>query len=641
MKNKYDLKKMNSIMEYYTGSIEDKNALKANLELLVTWNEWTQNKKLMGKQPTIEEIIKLPKLSFKNISRLPLFLYFVLSHMRVSCLDLTESGISDFTELNELRRIFSENGMDFYETVQLSHESKISLIKGDLAHQTLPENIAIYQIISTALEEKNSELFFRELLVSSLPDCIQLLPITYITIESCKNLSDLSLLSKCRELRSLRVVSCDKLTSLSGLAEPCSVTYHEVEDYKHLIDLPGDEGYPNLAGRRFVSLDDPVLIYAFKKRSNLQRVSINRCKNLMDISSLAACIELLELQISDCNNINDISFLNECTMSPDVYIDNCNNINESQLEPLKIRCQKIKSGIDYYENCTEKEKEEIDEIANKIRYAVEYQERILPRLEKEQAIGFSEPCPDGTTELYVSFNNQLTNLEGLQENHNIRTLTLENLEQLKTLKGVNKLPHLNELCIHNLKNLTSLEGLESLHELCRLDLSCFNQLKSWKELGDLPSLKQLFIHDGQGSISTLEGVEQASSIELIGLGDLSATTNLQALEQLPKLETVVLFPKHTGVNEFSIDDGLLNNLKHLALPAGVKLLQQCHGNLVEGGEDPYFLELGSFHNQNTLASTMASMTEPELDGSSGTLFVANQERPLPTISLESLEAQFG
>lgn len=627
-------------MEYYTGSIEDKNALKANLELLVTWNEWTQNKKLMGKQPTIEEIIKLPKLSFKNISRLPLFLYFVLSHMRVSCLDLTESVISDFTELNELRRIFSENGMDFYETVQLSHESKISLIKGDLAHQTLPENIAIYQIILTALEEKNSELFFRELLVSSLPDCIQLLPITYINIESCKNLSDLSPLSGCRKLRNLSVVSCDKLTSLSGLAKPCSVIHRQIEDYKHLVDLPGGEDYPHLAGRTFITLDGPVFLYAIEKCSTLLSVSISRCKNLMDISSLAACIELLELQIRDCNNINNISFLNDCTMQPRVYIRDCDNINESHLQPLKIRRQKIESAREHYRNCTEKEKKEIDEIENKIEYEVNYQEKILSWLEKKQAIGFSEPCPDGTTELHVFCNKNLTNLEGLQENHNIRTLTLANLEHLENLKGVNKLPHLNELCIHNLKNLTSLEGLESLHELCRLDLSCFNQLKSWKELGHLPSLKQLSIHDGEDSISTLEGVEQASSIKLIGLGDLSATTNLQALEQLPKLETVVLFPKRTGVNEFSIDDGLLNNLKHLALPAGVKLLQQCHGNLVEGGEDPYFLELGSFHHQIRLASTMASMTESELGGFSGTVFVANQASPLPTLSLASLKAQY-
>lgn len=156
----------------------------------------------------------------------------------------------------------------------------------------------------------------------------------------------------------------------------------------------------------------------------------------------------------------------------------------------------------------------------------------------------------------------------------------------------------------------------------------------------MPSLKQLFIHGGEDSISTLEGVEQASSIELIGLGDLSATTNLQALEQLPKLETVILFPKRTGVNEFSIDDGLLNNSKHLTLPDGVKLLQQCHGNLVEGGEDPYFLDLGSFHHQIRRASTMVSMTESELSGFSGTVFVANQGSLLPTLPLESLEASY-
>lgn len=257
-----------------------------------------------------------------------------------------------------------------------------------------------------------------------------------------------------------------------------------------------------------------------------------------------------------------------------------------------------------------------------------------------QAIGFSVPCPDGTTELYVPFNDKLTNLEELQEDRNVRKLTLENLEQLKTLKGVNKLPHLKALHTYNLKNLTSLEGLESLNELCELDLSHFNQLKSRKELGHLPSLKRLFIHGGEDSISTLEGVEQASSIEVIGLGDLSATTNLQALEQLPKLKMVVLFPKYTGVNGSSTDDDLLNNLKHLALPAGVKLLQQYHDNVVEGGGDTYFLDLGSFHHQIRLASTMVSMTESELSGFSGTVFVANQGSLLPTISLESLEAPY-
>lgn len=130
MPKQYGVEEINLIIEYYTNAIEDKNEFKAHLELLTKWHEWNKSKKLTAQQPTVEETITLPQLIFKNISRLPLFLDFVLSHMRVGCLDLTESVISDFTELDNLRRIFSENGMDFYETVQLSHESKISLIQG-------------------------------------------------------------------------------------------------------------------------------------------------------------------------------------------------------------------------------------------------------------------------------------------------------------------------------------------------------------------------------------------------------------------------------------------------------------------------------------------------------------------------------
>lgn len=513
--------------------------------------------------------------------------------------------------------------------------------KDDLAHQTLPENIAIYQMILNTLKEKSSEIFFRALLVSSLPDCLQLLTVSQITIEYCHHLSDLSLLSKCRHLNSLNIDSCDQLTTLSGLAEPCSFSSFQLEDYKHLIDLPGDKGYPNLAGRSFSYHEGQVAIDAFKKHSNLNRISISHCKNLIDISSLAACTYLKNCYISDCKKINNISFLNECTMLPNVYITHCNNINESQLEPLKVRCQQATSGIDYYHNCTEKEKEEINKIANKIHDAIIYQEFTLPRLEKKQAIGFSETCPDGATELYISCNDNLRNLEGLQENHNIRTLILESLNHLENLQGLHKLPNLKELSIHQLPNLTSLVGLENSNQLHQLTLSEVSRLTDIKALSHLESLQQLFIPDVESSIGTLEGIEKASSIEILGLGDLSATTHLQSLEQLPNLKRVVLFPDRTAPNDCSINNTVLNNLKYLALPAGVKLLQHCHDDTIDGSEEPYLLDLGSFHHRNTLVSHMASMVEPERDGlSATTLFVANQE-PLPIILLESWEAQFG
>lgn len=242
---------VSSIIEFSGDIISNENEFKAYRELLSTWTEWTKHEKLRGKNLTVEETIKLPQLVFKNISKLPLFLDLVLSHMRVSCVDLTESMILDYTELDELRGILSGNGMDFYEIVKLSRESKISLIRGDLLTKNLSEDRAVYEIILKALVQKDVTVYFEGLLTDKLPKCIKLLSEQNIYIRNCNNLIDLSSLAGCCDLQRLWIDSCAKLTSLSGLADPCPFPWRTYDSYKHLVDTHFPEGHQYLDGMKF------------------------------------------------------------------------------------------------------------------------------------------------------------------------------------------------------------------------------------------------------------------------------------------------------------------------------------------------------------------------------------------------------
>lgn len=294
----------------------------------------------------------------------------------------------------------------------------------------------------------------------------------------------------------------------------------------------------------------------------------------------------------------------------------------------------MKLALQAREALTKEERIEVDKKFDRIRGAIYYEEVVAPEQARRHAIGFEEPCYDGQEDLYISDNKNRENLEKLQENHNIKTLCLDNLENLKSLSGINKLPNINELYIISLGNLVDLKGLENLTKLHELGLKHLIKLTDMQSLGYLPSLKVLSTDDNDGRLRALDGIEQSPSIEAVGLDGIFAKTNLQALERLPKLKMVFIYKKQTTTNKFGINDGLMINLKSLALPAGVELLQ-AQGCVDEDGsekrsQEPGFIKLGCFQHTSNLASNMASMAENEM--SAGTAFVATPESPLPIIS---------
>lgn len=244
-----------------------------------------------------------------------------------------ESDISDFSFLSELSKLEQLTITSESERVSIPNLKKSS----NLVYISAPKGIDNLDFI-----ESNSNILFVDL--------------------SDSNITSITGLKNCKNLKVIQLKNCKFLKSLNGLAQLKNLDIRIKNT--PIINLNG------LSGCSTLSKFNTYIIEDFNKAdfasteienysdgsNNLDYVIgnntfyISDCNHLLDTSGIGNCLNLMGLSITDCNSLTAINGIEKLTNLYDIDLSNCVELTDikivKQFPKLKFLnlsgCKKIK-----------------------------------------------------------------------------------------------------------------------------------------------------------------------------------------------------------------------------------------------------------------------------------------------------------
>ena len=281
-----------------------------------------------------------------------------------------------------------------------------------------------------------------------------------------KNLQDLDVLEKHKNLKKLYFHGCKSLQNVDELANCASLQE---------LDLYGCRSLQNVDG--------------LANFSNLTSLNLSSCSSLKDVNGLADLPNLIELSLSECTSLKDVDGLPNCTNLTELSLSKCTSLkNIDGLPNCTILTKLSLSGCTSLQN--------VDGLAN------------LTKL----------------TSLILDSCESLQNVDGLSNCTNLIELSLSECTSLKNTDGLSNCKNLKELDLSGCISLKETYGLENCSSLTNLNL-CNNYYsfsygiwgrRSNAASKDYSPIKTLDITPSQSKMTTREQViEYQEKVSLI------------------------------------------------------------------------------------------------------------------------------
>ena len=283
----------------------------------------------------------------------------------------------------------------------------------------------------------------------------------------------------------------------------------------------------------------------FSFPNNLNKIELDCCSNLTDISSLG---NIDDLSIYKCNNI---VILPQVFNSKKIVFRNCNFLNNDNINIIKntyelsiLKCPNITDlrGLD---------------LSTIKRLSLEFFNIIVPKLDNLEYLSINDSvCTninylgDNIKELHLSYYNlqvlpTVKYVEELYINNSQININLDGFDNLRKLKIVNNL-HITDLFdIKNIKNLNlqqcnnliNIDSLKNIEYMDELILSSCHKLVDISPLKNIESINELNLSHCSNlvDISPLKNIKSINELNLswcCKLVDISPLKNIESINEL-------------------------------------------------------------------------------------------------------------
>lgn len=250
----------------------------------------------------------------------------------------------------------------------------------------------------------------------------------------------------------------------------------------------------------------------------LRELTLFRCKEITDITDLAALTGLVELNLDGCAGIHDLTPLSGLTALTSLNLHRCRAVEDTR--PL----------------LTLKNLRHLDLSMTRVRSAAGFG-AAFPELRKLSLQGcrsFKDAHHFSglrkLSELNVGWTG-IRNLDGLRDVGDVSTLDLTSCKRLTSLKGIDAMPRLTDLRLEKCSRLTSVDGLGTHPDLDTLYVQECSELRDLRGLAPLAGLRFLQL-DNCEQLASLAGLESLTSLVHLNLDSCPEVTDLSPLDGL-------------------------------------------------------------------------------------------------------------
>nr|XP_028943759.1 putative disease resistance protein RGA3 [Malus domestica]XP_028943763.1 putative disease resistance protein RGA3 [Malus domestica]XP_028943771.1 putative disease resistance protein RGA3 [Malus domestica]XP_028943779.1 putative disease resistance protein RGA3 [Malus domestica]XP_028943784.1 putative disease resistance protein RGA3 [Malus domestica]XP_028943791.1 putative disease resistance protein RGA3 [Malus domestica]XP_028943797.1 putative disease resistance protein RGA3 [Malus domestic len=508
----------------------------------------------------MENLINLRHVYFDNNVEVP-FGMTRLTHLQtLPSFNLDEDRrhrLDELGGLNELKGKLVIGALEYVRDKEEAMKSK------------LVEKAYLQKLILKWGKERNGNFLDEDILEGLQPHP----NLKSLTIEEFKGTKFASwMMRNCQvtNLRQLRIMSCEKLSSLCCGLEYCPSL--ETVEIKDCSNLESFQISPSQSLQELKIVGCPKLrCTSIHSLPSLRKLVIEKCTSLKESEnlqqhqqvedlSLNGCTSLRKLRIMSCEKFSSLCCgLEYCPSLETVEIEDCSNLESFQISPSqslqefkivgcpKLRCTSIHSLPSLcklvIKKCTSLEESE------NLQQQQQVEELSLNGCTSLRDL-FIENC-NGFTSI-LSGLHSCTSLRTLSIRHcpNLRTLSghglqtpvsLEKMEiwdcpNLKAIPSLDNLTSLTELIIRGCGGLISLSsGLAYCTSLTHLDVSYCCNLEDIPSLDNLTSLTELIIRGCDGLISLSSGLAYCTSLTRL---DVSYCCNLEDIPSLDNLTSL-------------------------------------------------------------------------------------------------------
>ncbi|PXX73663.1 leucine-rich repeat domain-containing protein [Rivihabitans pingtungensis] len=249
----------------------------------------------------------------------------------------------------------------------------------------------------------------------------------------------------------------------------------------------------------FDSLRLEILPASLRQLPRLEKLSLKRCRQLRDITQIAALTQLEELELAGCEALADFRPIEGLKALRGLDLSHCRQLTKltglAQLTGLR---RLDLSGC-----------EQVSDLVP------------LAQLTRLQQLGLSG-C-------------EISDLTPLAQFSNLQQLDLSRCEQISDLTALAQLTSLQQLDLRGCKQVSDLTLFAQLSGLQQLGLSECRQISDLTPLAQLSGLQQLNL-SGCEQISDLTALAQLSSLQQLDLSRCEQISDLTSLAQLSRLQ---------------------------------------------------------------------------------------------------------
>ena len=295
---------------------------------------------------------------------------------------------------------------------------------------------------------------------------------------------------------------------------------------------------PGIKHIRIINVPFMENLNGFTVLPNLESASLEYCRQLTDLSGSKSLKQLKHLEIRDCWNVERLDGL----------------LGNQTLESFEIQCKftgKKTSKIQWNPLETWTNLRILD--VKQCDWKSFNHFKSKKKLEK----------------VWIEDALKLETLDGLESAPNLKQLVLGNCLSLKNISALRTLEKLERLSIDS-SQIRDLEDIDHLSELRSMRIDNCQDLKNLDGISNLQKLEYLNL-DGCTSLTTIEGLSKLPGLKQLWVGNLHVDCDLEPTGDIPGLKTLVLSGSNCLSNTEFAKSLRLEHLKIRNCPELIKL----------------------------------------------------------------------
>ena len=173
-----------------------------------------------------------------------------------------------------------------------------------------------------------------------------------------KNLQDLDVLEKHKNLKKLNLYGCESLQNVDELGNCATLQELDLYRCRSLHNVDGLADLTELTSLRLDHCESLQNVDGLSNCTNLTELSLSECTSLQNVDGISNCTNLTELSLSKCTSLKNVDGLPNCTNLPKLSLSGCASLqnvdglsNCTNLTELSLsECTSLKN-TDSLSNC--------------------------------------------------------------------------------------------------------------------------------------------------------------------------------------------------------------------------------------------------------------------------------------------------